>query len=85
MRRTATVRMVVNDQTLDMTVREFLERAARTIVAQSTRGPDFDKRIDLYYDIEFSDSAVGSIIGKKHRIRTRLKVTATSLLFEPRE
>jgi hypothetical protein len=73
-----------DDPILDMTVREFLERAARAIVSQSSRGPDFDKRIDLYYDVEFRDPTLYPVMGKKHRVRTRIKITATSLLFEPK-
>ncbi|MEP6609228.1 MAG: hypothetical protein ABJA83_11180 [Burkholderiaceae bacterium] len=66
-----------DDPTLKLSVRELLERAARLIVKQSTQGPDFDRRIDLFYDVDLKDHK----LGRKHRVRVRLKVTAASLIF----
>jgi hypothetical protein len=70
--------MTGDDSILDISVRELLERGARLIVQQSTRGPDFERRIDLYYDIDLKDPK----LGRKHRVRVRLKVTAASLIFD---
>lgn len=70
--------MTGDDSILDISVRELLERGARLIVQHSTRGPDFERRIDLYYDIDLKDPK----LGRKHRVRVRLKVTAASLIFD---
>ncbi len=71
--------MSVCDPVLDMTVREFLERATRQIVAASTTEPLFDRRIDVMYDVVFEDPKSYLMSGRRHRVRTRLKVTCASL------
>ena len=66
-----------DDPLLDMSVRDLLKRSARLIVKQSARGPDFERRIDLFYDVDLKDPK----LGRKHRVRVRIKVTAASLIF----
>ena len=68
-----------SDSVLGMSMREFIEKAAKLIVKHSERGPDFDKRIDYYADVELRDPTMP---GGRHRVRVRVKVTASSLRFE---
>ncbi len=70
---------MVLDPVLDLTVREFLERATRQIVAASTTEPAFDRRVDIFYDVVFEDPKSYLFSGRRHRVRTRLKVTCVSL------
>ena len=69
--------MTEDDPLLDMSVRDLMKRSARLIVNQSKRGPDFERRVDLFYDVDLQDKK----LGRKHRVRVRLKLTASSLIF----
>lgn len=42
----------------------------------------FDRRIDIYRTVEVADPWILETLGRKHRIRVRVKITAESLLFE---
>lgn len=42
----------------------------------------FDHRIDIYREVEIEDPTVRMMLGRAHRVRVRLKITASSLLFE---
>lgn len=42
----------------------------------------FDKRIDIYRVVEVKDPWILETLGRKHRIKVRVKITAESLLFE---
>lgn len=66
---------------LGMSLRELVERAAKIIVRDSKNGPNFEGRIDLYYDVEFFDAK----IARTHRVRARVKITAASLLFDDKK
>jgi len=43
-----------------------------------------EHRIDIYRDIEVEDPAVQKMLGRPHRVRVRIRITAQSLLFEER-
>ena len=43
-----------------------------------------EHRIDIYRDIEVEDPAVQKMLGRPHRVRVRIRITAQSLLFEDR-
>ncbi|MBA2412829.1 MAG: hypothetical protein H0V63_08390 [Burkholderiaceae bacterium] len=68
---------MVADDCLPITLGELVERAGKAILKHSTQWPDFDKRIDLRYDILLHDSK----LGRDHRIRVRVRFTAESLIF----
>ena len=63
---------------LGYSVREFMQRAAKLIMAASTRGPDMDKRLDIAHDLELWDPK----LQRRHPIEVRLRVTVRSRLFE---
>ncbi len=42
----------------------------------------FEHRIDIYREIEIEDPTVRMMLGRAHRVRVRIKITASSLLFE---
>jgi len=63
---------------LGYSVRELMQRAAKLILASSTRGPDFDKRIDRYLDLEVWDAK----LNRKHPITVRLRITVRSRILE---
>ena len=44
----------------------------------------FEHRIDIYRDIEVEDPAVQKMLGRPHRVRVRIRITAQSLLFDNR-
>jgi hypothetical protein len=50
--------------------------------AQALARAGLDRRIDIYREIEIDDPAVRLMLGRPHRLRVRVKITATSLLFE---
>jgi hypothetical protein len=50
--------------------------------AQALAKHGLDRRIDLYREVEIDDPAVRLMLGRSHRVRVRIKITATSLLFE---
>jgi len=44
-----------------------------------------EHRIDIYREVEVDDPAVRTMLGRSHRVRVRLRITASSLLFEDTE
>ena len=42
----------------------------------------FDRRIDIYREVEIEDPTVRMMLGRAHKVRVRIKITASSLLFE---
>lgn len=42
----------------------------------------FDRRIDIYRVVEINDPWILETLGRKHKIRVRVKITAESLLFD---
>jgi hypothetical protein len=62
----------------DITLRELCQKAANAL---SRAG--LEHRIDIYRDVEVDDPAVRMMLGRTHRVRVRIKITAASLLFEP--
>jgi hypothetical protein len=61
----------------DITLGELCRRAAQTLARAG-----LEHRIDIYRDVEVDDPAVRMMLGRPHRIRVRVKITAASLLFE---
>jgi hypothetical protein len=61
----------------DISLDELVRKAAQAI---SRAG--MDHRIDIYRDVEVDDPAVRLMLGRRHRVRVRVKITAASLLFE---
>jgi len=53
-----------------------------TKAAQALARAGLDRRIDIYREVEIDDPAVRLMLGRPHRLRVRLKITASSLLFE---
>lgn len=41
-----------------------------------------EHRIDIFRDVDIDDPAVRMMLGRPHRLRVRLRITASSLLFE---
>jgi len=63
-----------------MTLDELCKQAATALAAAG-----MNHRIDIYRDVEIDDPAVGMMLGRSHKIRVRVKITAASLLFEDSE
>jgi hypothetical protein len=61
----------------ETTLGELFSEAARAL---SRAG--LNHRIDLYREVEIDDAAVRLMLGRSHRVRVRIKITATSLLFD---
>ena len=61
----------------DISLEELCRNAARVL---SRAG--LEHRIDLYREVEVDDPAVRMMLGRPHRLRIRIKITASSLLFE---
>ncbi len=61
----------------DITLEELCRRAAKALARAG-----LEHRIDIYRDIDIDDPAVRMMLGRPHRVRVRVKITATSLLFE---
>ena len=61
-------------------IRELMQRAAKLILQASQRGPDFERRIDLYEDMDVWDPK----LQRKHPIRVRIRVTVRSRILEKR-
>lgn len=61
----------------DITLAELCEKAAQTLARAG-----LEHRIDIYRDVEVDDPAVRMMLGRPHKIRVRVKITAASLLFE---
>lgn len=60
-----------------ITLAELIEKAAQALCRAG-----LDRRIDIYREVEIDDPAVRLMLGRSHRVRVRVKITATSLLFE---
>ena len=63
----------------DIKLGELVRRAAKALARAG-----LEHRIDIYRDIEVDDPAVQKMLGRPHRVRVRIKITAQSLLFEDR-
>ncbi len=50
--------------------------------SQALARAGLDRRIDIYREVEIDDPAVRLMLGRAHKLRVRIKITATSLLFE---
>ncbi|HXF45665.1 MAG TPA: hypothetical protein VNK91_06060 [Burkholderiaceae bacterium] len=61
----------------DITLAELCRRAATALARAG-----LEHRIDIYRDVDIDDPAVRMMLGRSHRVRVRVKITATSLLFE---
>jgi hypothetical protein len=53
--------------------------------AQALARAGLDRRIDIYREVEIDDPAVRLMLGRQHRLRVRVKITASSLLFDSNE
>lgn len=60
-----------------ITLGELCRKAAQALAKHG-----MDRRIDIYREIEIDDPAIRLMLGRSHRVRVRVKITATSLLFE---
>jgi len=63
---------------LGYSVRELLERALKLIIAESTTGPAFDKRIDLKIDLSLYDPK----LGRKHPVTAKVRITGRSRVLD---
>jgi hypothetical protein len=63
----------------DIRLGDLVRRAARALTRAG-----LEHRIDIYRDIEVEDPAVSKMLGRPHRVRVRVRITAQSLLFEDR-
>lgn len=63
-----------------ITLAELIEKAAQALCRAG-----LDRRIDIYREVEIDDPAVRLMLGRAHRLRVRVKITAASLLFENSE
>jgi hypothetical protein len=61
----------------DITLGQLCKKAAEALARAG-----LDRRIDIYREIEIDDPAVRLMLGRPHRLRVRVKITAASLLFE---
>jgi hypothetical protein len=61
----------------NITLKELCAKAAQALVRAG-----LDRRIDIYREVEIDDPAVRLMLGRPHRLRVRVKITASSLLFE---
>ena len=61
----------------NITLRQLCSKAAEALARAG-----LDRRIDIYRDVEIDDPAVRLMLGRPHRLRVRVKITAASLLFE---
>jgi hypothetical protein len=55
-----------------------MQRAAKLILAASTTGPKFDKRIDKELDVDLWDEK----FRRKHPVTIRIRVTVRSRILE---
>jgi hypothetical protein len=60
-----------------ITLEQLCDKAAEALVRAG-----LDRRIDIYREVEVDDPAVRLMLGRAHRLRVRVRITATSLLFE---
>jgi len=61
----------------DITLGQLCTKAAEALARAG-----LDRRIDIYREVEIDDPAVRLMLGRPHRLRVRVKITAASLLFE---
>lgn len=61
----------------NITLGQLCKKAAEALARAG-----LDRRIDIYREVEIDDPAVRLMLGRPHRLRVRLKITAASLLFE---
>lgn len=61
----------------DITLGKLCRKAAEALARAG-----LDRRIDIYREVEIDDPAVRLMLGRPHRLRVRVKITAASLLFE---
>ncbi len=64
----------------DISLRDLCNQAAQAL---SRAG--LNHRIDIYRDVEVDDPAVRMMLGRSHKVRVRVKITATSMLFDNSE
>lgn len=64
----------------DITLKQLCTKAAEALVRAG-----LDRRIDIYRDVEVDDPAIRLMLGRPHKLRVRVKITAASLLFESPE
>jgi hypothetical protein len=60
-----------------ITLSELCQEAAKALAHAG-----LEHRIDLYREVEVDDPAVRLMLGRAHRIRVRVRITASSLLFD---
>jgi hypothetical protein len=63
----------------DIRLGELARKAAKALARAG-----LEHRIDIYRDINVEDPAVQKMLGRPHKVRVRIKITAQSLLFEER-
>lgn len=61
----------------DITLKQLCAKAAEALVRAG-----LDRRIDIYREVEVDDPAIRLMLGRPHKLRVRVKITASSLLFE---
>jgi hypothetical protein len=61
----------------DITLAQLCQEAAQTLARAG-----MEHRIDIYREVEIDDPAVRVMLGRQHRVRVRVKITAASLLFD---
>jgi hypothetical protein len=64
----------------DITLRDLAKQAAQALARAG-----LNHRIDIYRDVEVEDPAVRMMLGRGHKVRVRIKITASSLLFDNSE
>ena len=60
-----------------ITLKQLCNKAAEALLRAG-----LDRRIDIYREVEIDDPAIRLMLGRPHRLRVRVKITAASLLFE---
>lgn len=61
----------------DITLAQLCQEAAQALARAG-----MEHRIDIYREVEVDDPAVRMMLGRTHRVRVRIKITAASLLFD---
>lgn len=61
----------------DITLEQLCQEAAQALARAG-----LEHRIDIYREVEVDDPAVRMMLGRSHRVRLRIKITAASLLFD---
>lgn len=60
-----------------ISLKQLCKKSAEALVRAG-----LDRRIDIYRDVEIDDPAVRLMLGQRHRVRVRVKITASSLLSD---